>query len=167
MIAAAFLLLAAATQVELADETFNVPASEWRYLELDLKQQPVTVVCRFRTLAPSREVRVALLRGEDLERMRDERPHGVLATVAPAAHGALRHTITSPGQYAVVIDNRAAKNEARVHLRVALDFARPKEPVVRYVSPARKITVIALSFTLFLAIVLYSGRKLLRGMRRK
>ncbi|MFB3826060.1 MAG: hypothetical protein ACE15B_04790 [Bryobacteraceae bacterium] len=161
------LLAAAATQVELADETFNVPAAEWRYIELDLKQQPVTVVCRYSTLAPSREVRVALLRREDLDRMREERPHGVLATVPRAAHGLLRHTVTSPGEYAVVIDNRAAKGEARVHLRVALDFAHPNQPAVRYVSPVRRMTVIALSVAFFFAVVLYSGRKLLRGARHR
>src|SRR5512133_1854409 len=105
MLALFLLLAAASSRVQLVDEIFEIPASEWRYVELNLKQQPVAVVSDY-SAGEAGRVRMALLRREDLERLRGERPHGVLAGTRPGPRGALRHAIPGPGEYVVMIDNR-------------------------------------------------------------
>ncbi len=156
------LLLNPAPRVDLVDEVIDIPASEWRYVELNLKQQPVSVTCDF-TAAEGDRVRLALLRGEDLHRLREDRPHGILAATRSAARAALRFAISEPGEYAVVVDNRADR-PAKVRLRVGLDFSA-SAPQVRYLSRGRQWTVVLASFAFFFGVVVYSARRLLRSAR--
>lgn len=158
------LLLAPAPRVDLVDEVFDIPPAEWRFVELSLKQEPVTVWCEFESSGPNRAVRVALLRREDVERMREERAHGILVVRGPAERGVMHYVVTGPGDFAVLVDNRTGdRRAARVHLKIWLDFSPPAEPNVRYVSPRRRTVVVVLSLTVFLGIVLFSVRKLRRG----
>lgn len=157
------LLLASAPRVDLVDEVIEIPPSEWRYVELNLSQQPVSVTCDF-TAGAGDHVRVALLRGEDLDRLRGERPHGVLAATPPGASAALRYSIPEPGEYVVVVDNRSGRR-ARVHLRVGLDFSAPAAPHVRYLSRGRQWVVVSISFAFFFGVAIYSARRLLGGTR--
>ena len=157
------LLLNSAPRVDLVDEIIELPASEWRYVELNLKQQPVSVTCDF-SAGEGDRVRVALLRGEDLQRLRGERPHGILAATPPGARAALRFAVPEPGEYVVVVDNRSGR-AAKVHLRVGLDFSAPAGPHVRYLSRQRQWTVVLASFAFFFGVVIYSARRLLRSAR--
>jgi hypothetical protein len=43
IVALAGMLLAAPTSVELVDEVYQIPANQWRYVDLTLKQQPARV----------------------------------------------------------------------------------------------------------------------------
>lgn len=160
------LLLLTATRVDLVDQVFEIPAAEWRYVELRAPRQPVAVMCHYDTSPPT-PVRLALLREDDLERFRDKRPHGIAAATPMGPHGSLHYVVRAPGEYAVVLDNRAEPNRAaRVHLRIALDFAGRAGPPVRTLSPLRQAVVVGASFAFFFAVVLTAGRKLLRGTRR-
>jgi hypothetical protein len=161
------LALASSTRVELVDEIYEIPPAEWRYVEFTVKQHPVRVSCDFSVASGAQEIRLALLRRYDLERLRTERPHGMLASAGPGASGKFDYQLHTPGDYVVVIDNRAdASNPARVKLRLSLDFAPTAGPAVTYLSPRRQIAVILISFAVFFAIVTYSARKLLRAVRR-
>lgn len=165
MLAMLLLLAGAATRVETVDEIFQLPASEWRYVELQLKQEPVTVLCRFEA-AGSGAVRVALLPADDLARMRQEQPHGILAVTPAGPRGHIRYTVHAPGDYYVVVDNR--ENNARpaqVRLRVSLDFSGG-EPAVRTLSPRKRAAVVVVSCLVFFGIVGFAGLSLLRGLRR-
>ncbi len=166
MILPAILLLLAASGVEIADDVVDVPAAEWRYIELNLKQLPVTIVCRFD--APSSgDLRMALLRKHDLTRMQQDRPYGVLAVTKPGARGGLRFAVPAPGDYVVLLDNREnERHAAKVRLHVSLEFGGARPAGVRYLSPARRLWVIVLSFTFFFAVLAYAGRKLLHGPRK-
>jgi len=110
-------------------------------------------------------VRVALMRREDLERLREGLPHGVMEATAAAGAGTLAHLVAVPGDYAVVVDNRGGP-AAKVHLRVWLDFAAGQGPTVTRLSHDRRLVVIMISFAVFFGIVTWSARRLLRGMRR-
>ena len=166
MIPVALLLLAATTHVDLVDDIFRIPAGEWRYVEVGLRQKAALVSADFQVQSGSHKVRIALLRREDLERLRDDRPHGVLATTDPAASGKLRYPVRIAGDYVVMIDNRDDPDHpAEAHLRVALDFGGPGGPAVTQLSPQRQIAVISISFAVFFAIAGYSARRLLRGIR--
>lgn len=165
MIQVALLLLAAATHVDLVDEMVQIPAGEWRYVEVSLRQKPAFVSSNFEVAAGSHEVRLALMRRDDLEKLRQDRPHGVLTATDPAGSGRLRFQVQVAGDYVLLIDNREGRDPASAHLRVALDFRSPPEPAVTGLSLQRQVTVIAISFAVFFAIAGFSARRLLRGMK--
>ena len=50
----------------LMDEVYTIPASDWRYVPVVLKQPPVTLECEFKVLSGG-TVRVGLVNGQGLE----------------------------------------------------------------------------------------------------
>lgn len=159
------LLLAASTVVDVVDEVYQIPANEWRYVELGLNQRPALVHAHFQVESGPPQVRLALMRREDLERLRGGLPHGVIEETDPAASGSFTPHIRGPGDYVVVVDN-PADAPAAVRLRIWLDFGvRPVQEVTQ-LSPRRQLVVILLSFATFFGIVTWSARRLLRGIRR-
>jgi hypothetical protein len=164
---ACILLLAASTSVELVDEVFQIPPAEWKYVEVNLRQKPAVVAASFQVQAGSDKVRLALMTREDLERLREEIPHGVLAVTAAGKSGAFAFRVRQPGDYVVVVDNRSnTAKPAAVHLHIGLDFARTSGPMVTRLEPQRQLTVIVLSFAFFFGVVTYSARKLLRAAKK-
>jgi hypothetical protein len=168
VIPAAVLLVAAAaaTYVQLMDGVVQVPAGDWRYVEVALKQQTAFVSADYQVESGSPDIRLALVRREDLERMRNQMPDGALAVTAAAPSGHIRYRVPERGVYVVLIDNRASSRPAAAHLLVSLNFGLRPGPTVTRLSPQRQITVIAISFAVFFAIATYSTRRLLRGIRR-
>ena len=164
---ACFVLLAASTSVELVDEVYQIPPAEWKYVEVNLRQNPALVTASFHVQSGAGNVRLALMTRADLERLREDLPHGLLAVTGIGKSGALNFRIREPGDYVLVVDNRSSKAQpAAVHLRIALDFARPSGPVVTRISPQRQLTVMVLAFVFFFGVVAYSARKLLRAAKR-
>lgn len=165
MIPVALILLASATHVDLVDDVYQIPAGQWRYVELGLRQSPALVTANFEVRSGSEQVRLALMRREDLERLREDRPSGVLATTSAAGSGHLRYQVQVAGDYILLIDNRDSRDRAvQAHLRVALDFGAGRGPGVTRLSVPRQITVIAISFAVFFVIAGVSARRLLRGI---
>jgi hypothetical protein len=164
----AFLvLLAASTSVELVDEVYRIPPAEWKYVEVNLRQQPALVSASFQTESGAGKVRLALMTRADLERLREDLPHGVLAVTEIGKSGALDFRVRQPGDYVLIVDNRSGKTQtAAVHLHIGLDFARPTVPLVTRLAPQRQLAVIVLSFAFFSGVVTYSARKLLRATKR-
>jgi hypothetical protein len=163
----ALLLLAApSTSVVLVDESYQIPANEWRYVEVSLQQQPALIWADYRAVADARDVRVALLRREDLQRLRNQRAHGWLAETEPAPAGRLRFRVRDPGEYAIVVDNRGGDRQTSVYLKVGLDFGAGRGPDVTTLSPRRQLAVILISFAVFFGIVTWSARRLLRHVGR-
>jgi hypothetical protein len=164
IVALAGMLLAAPASVELVDEVYQIPASQWRYVDLTLKQQPALVSATFQVLTGSQQARIALMRSQDLERLRGGQPHGVLAVTPLASSGNLAYYVHQPDDYAVVVDNHAAI-PAAVHLRISLEFGGSPGPAVTRVSPRRQLTVILISFAVFFGIVTFSARRLWRAVK--
>ena len=164
---ACVVLLAASTSVELVDEVYQIAPAEWKYVEVNLRQNPALVAASFDVQSGSEKVRLALMTRADLENLRADLPHGLLAVTPIAKSGALAFRVRQPGDYVLVVDNRASKAQpAAVHLRIALDFARPSGPDVTRLAPQRQLTVIVLAFAFFFGVVTYSARKLLRAAKR-
>jgi hypothetical protein len=159
-------LLVSPASVDLVDEIYRIPANEWRYVEVSLKQQPALLSAEVEARVGSREVRAALLRREDLNRLQNDHPYGVLASTPPGALGRFRYYVQDPGEYAVVVDNRDSDAPATVRLRVWLDFAGPPGPDAERLSPQRQLTVILVSFVVFFGIVTWSARRLLQSVRK-
>ena len=155
------LLLAATTRVELVDEVYQIPAGEWRFIQFDLEQRPATVSASYEVRAGAPQVKLALLRREELERLNGDLPHEEMAATRPGSSGHFDFDIRPPGKYVILLDNRGAGGSAAaVHLEVWLDFARVTE-----VSPQRQLTVILISFAVFFGVVTFSARRMWRAMR--
>jgi len=162
---ACILLMAASTSVNLVDEVYQIPANEWRYVELGLNQRPAIVTARFDVQVGSRSVRLALMRRGDLERLRGGLPHGVIDETETGAAGSLPPHVQGPGDFVLVVDN-LADTPSKVHLHVALDFDVRTGPEVTRLSARRQFTVIVISFAVFFGIVTWSARRLLRGIHK-
>ena len=167
MIALAWiLLLNAATKVELTDEVYRIPRNEWWWVEVNLRQRPAQVLATYEVQSGPRKVRVALMTRDDLERLNNDLPHGVLAVSEPAKSGSLAYRVRRLGDYVLLVDNRVDGNQpAAVHLRIALDFAAPPEPEPSQISAQRQLAVIVMSFAFFAAVVTYSAKRLWRARR--
>ena len=162
----ALLVLLAASSVELVDEVYQIPPGEWKYVEVNLRQRPARVVAGFGMESSTGKVRLALMTRDDLERLREDLPHGVLAVTAFGRSGSFDFRVRQPGDYVLLVDNRSNKTQSAVHLHVALDFARPSRLGVTMLEPERQLTVIVLSFAFFFGVVTYSARKLLRAAKK-
>lgn len=157
-------LLAASTRVELVDEVYQIPPARWNYVPINLRQKPARIDASFE-MPSDGKVRLALMTQSDLERLRDEIPHGVLAVTFAGKSGSLAFRVRHPGDYALVVDNRDSTHSAAVHLRIALDFAPASGPEVTLLAPGRQLIVILLSFLFFFGVVTYSARRLLAARR--
>jgi hypothetical protein len=166
---ACFLLLAASTTVELVDEVYRIPPAEWKYVEVNLRQNPARVDASFDVQSGSETVRLALMTRAALENLRADLPHGLLAVTPAGKSGSLHFRVRQPGDYVVVVDNRAskAKPAAVLHLRISLDFAASSGPDVTRLAPRRQFTVIVLAFAFFFGVVTWSARKLLRAAKKQ
>src|SRR5216684_9305952 len=96
---ALLLFLAAGSQV-LLDEVFHVPAGEWRYVPVILKQPPVTVDGDFRVISGNGAVRVVLVNRDGLDTLRggDREP---LGSGAFTQQGQFSRLVNLPDEYAV------------------------------------------------------------------
>src|SRR5674476_582953 len=113
---ACVVLLAASTSVELVDEVYQIAPAEWKYVEVNLRQNPALVTASFDVVSGaesgSGKVRLALMTRADLENLRADLPHGLLAVTPIAKSGALAFRVRQPGDYVLVVDNRASKAQA-------------------------------------------------------
>ena len=146
----------------LVDEVYPIPAGEWHFVPIDLKQRPATVTATFDAPSGAGRIRLALVSRADLEHLWRGLPQGALEIVGPANSGSLRHAIRSPGEYAIVVDNQLGDGKTPlVRLRIWLDFGVPPGPNVTILSPARRLAIAAISLAIFFAIAFFAGRKLL------
>jgi hypothetical protein len=154
------LLLAGSTTVELVDQSYEVPPFEARYNEVPLQHDPAVISAAYESSSGSADVKLELMRRQDLDLAHADPSRGYVATTAAGASGRLAYRVTQPGEYVIVVYNLAAV-PAVVHVRVWLEF----RDVMR-ISPQRQLTVIAISFAFFLGIVTFSARRLLRAVKR-
>jgi hypothetical protein len=163
MSAAALLLFLAASSQELVDEVYQLPAGEWRYVLVTLNQPPTMVETNFRVISGNSTARVTLVNREGLDKLK-QGDRGPLGRQKFQREGGFSRLVIAPDQYAVVLENSGA-GPAAVRFRVSIDFSVRGGPRASYLSAERRLAVIVISATVFLGIVIYSARKLLRAMR--
>lgn len=163
MSAAVLLALFAPDSQTLTNEVFQIPAREWRYIAVAVKEVPVTVDCDFRVISGAGSVRVALVNADGLDDWKQGN-RGAAGGGALAQQGGFSRVVRVPDEYAVIVEN-GGSGEASVRLRVSLDTSGRGQPQAQYLSPQRRLAVIAISTTVFFAIVSYSAKKLW-GLRR-
>lgn len=165
MVLAWILLLAASTGVELVDSFYQIPADDWRHIPIALNQKPALVSARFEVQSGPHQVRIALMRKDDLDRFREGMPQNVIDATGSAGGGELKPHIRGLGDYEIVVKNDGGA-AATVHLQVHLDFAVGQATEVTRLSPRRQLAVVAISFAVFFGVVGWSARRLLRGFRQ-
>jgi hypothetical protein len=156
--AALLLLFAPASQV-LVDEVFEIPASQWRFAPVTPAHTPARLECDFRVVSGNAPVRVVLMDGEEFRRLKAG-DRELLDPAEPALRGTLARLVSASEEYDVVVDNGQAGGPIRVKLRVT-----EYRLLVNQLSPERRFAVIVISVSVFLAIVIFSGRRLLRAVR--
>jgi hypothetical protein len=150
----------------LLDEAVEVPPGDWRAFRIVLEQRPAEVSCSFTVREGRSGVRVAILQAREYGRLRAGRRARLLVSTVFQRAGGFRHALSEPGEYVLIVDNRRQMQApAVVHLRVSVAFL--PHPAARTLPPERRRAVVALSLGVFFAIVLWSGRRLLRAMREQ
>lgn len=155
---ASLVLLAISGGVELVDEVYQVPAADWRYVDLGAMRRPA-IVKAFFSVESGPNVRLMLMTRSDLDRMSNGETYAPLRAIASHA-GGFDYRVRPPGDYVVVLENAALENRANpqpasVHLRILLDYGDATQ-----LSPERRLTVIAISFAVFFGLVSFSAAKL-------
>ena len=159
MVAALLLLMTAFLSVDLIDEKFEIPASDWRYVPRPVTADPAVVDCVFVADRTDAQVRLVLLSQADLNAWRVGQDHEEIATTPVGPRGVLRVSLHDPDAY-MAIENRG-RQPAGVRLRVFLEH-----PNVRLLSRGRRLAVILISFGVFFTIVIFSARRLLKAIGR-
>jgi hypothetical protein len=158
----AALLPIAAAASDFIDDIHQIPAGDWKYVDVPLHGHPAHISAGYEVLSGSGHVRMALMLREDLQWM-DSDPGSILAT-PEGRRGFFTDPVRRVGDYVIVLDNREGRRPATVRLHVSLDFSGIGSDVGR-LSPRRQFTVIALSCVGFLGIVSFSARRLRKAMR--
>jgi hypothetical protein len=157
-------LLWLASAILLVDEVFEIPAGDWRYVEVDTSHAQERITCSFRVQTAAGRVRAVLLAEEDLPQFRSGQSHNPVAASGPGPNGAFSVRPPEPGRYVLAIDNRGQPAPVEVLLHVAIEWGGSR-PQVRYADPVRRIVVIAAGFAVFFGVAFWSARKLLAARR--
>jgi hypothetical protein len=147
------------------EDRYRIRAGDFEMVLLPLRHHPAVVSASYSAQNGSNQVRIALVSQEDFDRAQGnpaKLPEDALMAVTPRGKsGAFTHRVPHRGDYLILVDNRADKdNAAVVQVRVAWEY-----PKVTQLSPQRQFTVIAISFLAFFSVVTYSARKLLKATR--
>jgi hypothetical protein len=158
MIVLALLLAAAPTA--MIDRSVRVPPAETRGLHFSIKNRPATLHVDYRAAGDGPRVRLIVMAQADENRFRAGRDVDVVAATEFARSGALRAYIATPGEYVVVVDNRAERNAAAVvQMKGTLVYdMAPRE--ARELTPRVRWTVVSASLVFFFGVVWFAGRRL-------
>ena len=162
MLPLALFLALLPSRVTLIDEHTTITPNDWRLVRVVVKQQPVTIDANFRVQSRGM-ARLAILSIGDVRDFREGQARAALAATAYGDSGSLTFPLHRPGEYAIVVD--ADRNQQPVDIAVRIDEAFELEPVVRYLTPRRRLTVILISFAGFFAVVGYGGWRVIRLFR--
>lgn len=157
MILALLLLLAAPERVVLMNETVRVPAGEWRPFPISLKERGAMLDCRFAVERGGEGVRVALLPWGEVGRLRERRGHHLIFSTGYDRTGAFRFALDTPGEYALVVDNRLAEaGAADVRIRVSLFRAVARSQGIP-LPPERRAAIVTITSVVFLSALAWAG----------
>jgi hypothetical protein len=155
-VAGLILLAVSGGGIEVVNEAYQIPAADWRYVDLGHIRRPVIVKAFFRVESgPS--VRLMVLTRADLDHMSHGEPYTPLRALESQGGMFAQRIIQPGGEYAVAVENHGSQ-PASVHLQILLDYGDATQ-----LSPERRLTVIAISFAVFFGLVSFSATKLWRA----
>src|SRR5271165_6922152 len=89
--------------VELVDEVYQIPANDWRYVDLNLHGRPALVMASFR-VESGPGVRFTLMSRRDLDRMSHGQPYAALLDLPARRRGEIQQRTGTPGNYVVALE---------------------------------------------------------------
>lgn len=157
-------LLALYRNVNVVDQTYQVPPGAWRYVDSadwrypawQSKAGPAIIHAAF-TVASGPSVRLMVMDRAGLNKLERGESPALLRQTAAATTGTLRQRTGSPNDCILVLENRGSQAAAIVRLTVSVDSWDAPE-----LSPGRRLAVLAVSFGVFFGLVGYSAGKLRR-----
>lgn len=154
------LLLAAAPPIAVIDRTLRVPGAEVRSLRVSIRNKPATLDVQFKVHSGNANVRLVVVAAADENRYGMGRPVDEIAASPFEHEGKLKFRLPTPGDYVLIVDNRPSLKTAAlvsIHGTMAYDSI-PLE--AKYLSPMRRLIVIASSLVFFFGVVWFAGRRL-------
>lgn len=145
--------------------SFRLEPGDYRYFPVPVRHTPAEIDCHFHVEPGGGAVHLELLDRHDLRLFFRGREHQTLASTASGTDAAFRRIVDEPGDYDVVVVNDKKNAPATVLLQVNIDTTPEASVAARELTPARRLTVILISFALFFAIVIWSGRRLFALIR--
>jgi hypothetical protein len=159
-----FAVKSGTTRETLADRVYTIPPADWRYVDVTVRD-PAVVECEFHVVSGAPFVRIALVDQQGLAQWKRGLRHDAMAATPLGASGQFLSPVRHMGEYSVIVDNIEGRTPVEVQLRVSLRFSGNNAKQVGQLSTGRRAAVIGISLALFLAVVGYSGRKLLAAWR--
>lgn len=157
------LLLAASGPIPF-DRKVRIPAADSQGLELTVRNRPGAVSLRYHMIQGEAGIRAVVIAKADQPRFRNGRPVKELASTPYARSGQLKVHLTTPGDYVIILDNRA-EARASAHVQVSGHVTYDREPVTAWeLPPLRRYAVVALSLALFLGVGWWSGSRVVEGI---
>jgi hypothetical protein len=151
----AFLLLLAVPLQVPIDRVVEI-ASEWKFDKVHIDRPGAYIRGEFEVTEGQSGVRLLLIRERDLEAHRTGDNYRWLAKTPFDSSGRFHQVLQEAGDYAVIIENEDGRRPAKVHLKVEVESER----IVWELPAWRRALVVTLSLGVFLAIAVYSTRKL-------
>jgi hypothetical protein len=160
-------LLLASSSVNLVDKEYQIPAGDWRYVAVSLGPRPALLAADVEVEAGAADIQAAVTRKEDLDRIGRGMPRRALAMAAPDSSARLRYYARTPGDYAVVVENRDPNRATTVRVRMWVDFGAGQALAPTELSPRRRLAVAAISLAAFFGIVGWSARRIWGHIRAR
>jgi hypothetical protein len=164
VVAALLLLAVDDPQPKNPAQPIRLEAGDFRWVPFTVRQIPSEVDCRYEVLQGEATVHVELLPMSEFRAFSRGREHDTMALTPEGRTGEFRRIVDQRGQYAVVVENARGARPVTVVLDVRT-IVNPGADAARTLSPARRLTVIGISFAFFFLTVALSGRRLLRATR--
>jgi hypothetical protein len=153
---AGLILLALSGRVDVVDQVYQIPAADWRYVDLGPMRRPVIIKAAF-NVESGPPVRLMALTRSDLDHMSHGEPYSPLRALESQGGSFEQRILQAGDEYAVALENRGSQ-PASVHLRILLDFGDAAQ-----LSTQRRLTVIAVSLAVFFGLVGFSAVRLWRA----
>jgi hypothetical protein len=145
-------------------QPIRLEAGDYRWVPFTIRQTPAEVDCSFQVVEGNASVHIELMPSSEFRLFERGRDHDAMTRTPDGRGGEFRQMIAEPGRYAVVVVNARNAPPATVTLHVETNM-NPARSIARTLSPARRMIVIAISMAVFIAIVTWSSRRLLRAVR--
>ncbi len=159
-----FALLLATDQPQ-PDQSFRLEPGDYRWVPFTIRQTPSGVDCRFDVISGKPSVHAELLPMSEFRLFDRGREHDTMAVTPTARSGAFRRMINTRGQYAIIVVNDKNAPPAVVSLHVETSVNPSGADIAQSLPPQKRLTVMAISLSLFLLTVAWAGRKLILAMR--
>ena len=145
----------------LTNGTVQVPASRWTAVRIDVKEPHTVVEATFSVPPEASRMQGLLMTRLDAERFHAGKSHHPLYSTGFQKFAHFRYEVVEPGEYVLLLDNRIeGRSATNVELKIETQPMGPVQP--RTLPPEKRILIIALSLSFFLAVAAFTARQFLK-----